>query len=44
MGVLRDGGVGVIDYTEQLIYLLFPKMAHERATRELRAEHIVPPK
>jgi type I restriction enzyme M protein len=29
--VLRDDGVGTIDYTEQLTYLLFLKMAHERA-------------
>jgi len=28
--VLRDDGVGTIDYTEQLTYLLFLKMAHER--------------
>ncbi len=41
--VLRDDGVGVIDYTEQLTYLLFLKMAHERATRKLAAEQIVPP-
>jgi type I restriction enzyme M protein len=33
--VLRDDGVGVIEYTEQLTYLLFLKMAHERATRKL---------
>ena len=26
--VLRDDGVGVIEYTEQLRYLLFLKMAH----------------
>ena len=32
--VLRDDGVGVIEYTEQLTYLLFLKMAHERATRK----------
>ncbi|HPM52573.1 MAG TPA: class I SAM-dependent DNA methyltransferase, partial [Rhodoglobus sp.] len=37
-----DDGVGVIDYTEQLTYLLFLKMAHERATRSLRPERIVP--
>lgn len=30
-GILRDDGVGTIDYTEQLTYLLFLKMAHERA-------------
>jgi type I restriction enzyme M protein len=40
--VLRDDGVGVIEYTEQLTYLLFLKMAHERATRPLLPERIVP--
>lgn len=40
--VLRDGGVGVIEYTEQLTYLLFLKMAHERATRKLAPQQIVP--
>ena len=40
--VLRDDGVGTIEYTEQLTYLLFLKMAHERATRKLRPEKIVP--
>lgn len=40
--VLRDDGVGVIEYTEQLTYLLFLKMAHERANRKLRPERIVP--
>ncbi len=40
--VLRDDGVGVIEYTEQLTYLLFLKMAHERATRKLKPERIVP--
>ena len=40
--VLRDDGVGVIEYTEQLTYLLFLKMAHERATRQLRPQQIVP--
>lgn len=40
--VLRDDGVGVIEYTEQLTYLLFLKMAHERATRKLSPEVIVP--
>ena len=40
--VLRDDGVGVIEYTEQLTYLLFLKMAHERATRRLHAQQIVP--
>lgn len=40
--VLRDDGVGVIEYTEQLTYLLFLKMAHERATRKLNPQEIVP--
>lgn len=40
--VLRDDGVGVIEYTEQLTYLLFLKMAHERAHRSLKPERIVP--
>jgi type I restriction enzyme M protein len=40
--VLRDDGVGVIEYTEQLTYLLFLKMAHERAIRGWAAEQIVP--
>lgn len=40
--VLRDDGVGVLEYTEQLTYLLFLKMAHERATRKLRPQQIVP--
>jgi type I restriction enzyme M protein len=34
--------VGVIEYTEQLTYLLFLKMAHERATRRLNPQQIVP--
>lgn len=41
--VLRDDGVGTIEYTEQLTYLLFLKMAHERATRKLNPQQIVPP-
>jgi type I restriction enzyme M protein len=41
--VLRDDGVSTIDYVEQLTYLLFLKMAHERETRPLRPERIVPP-
>ena len=41
--VLRDDGVGTLDYTEQLTYLLFLKMAHERETRALNPEAIVPP-
>jgi type I restriction enzyme M protein len=40
--VLRDDGVGVIEYTEQLTYLLFLKMAHERSTRKLNPQQIVP--
>ena len=39
--VLRDDGVSTIDYTEQLTYLLFLKMAHERETRPLNPERIV---
>jgi type I restriction enzyme M protein len=34
--------VGTLDYTEQLTYLLFLKMAHERETRALNPEKIVP--
>ena len=40
--LLRDDGVSTIDYTEQLTYLLFLKMAHERATRAISPEKIVP--
>lgn len=40
--VLRDDGVGTLEYTEQLTYLLFLKMAHERATRPMRPESILP--
>ena len=40
--ILRDDGVGVIEYTEQLTYLLFLKMAHERATRRLNPQQILP--
>ena len=40
--VLRDDGVGTLDYTEQLTYLLFLKMAHERETRKLNPEKIIP--
>ena len=40
--VLRDDGVSTIEYTEQLTYLLFLKMAHERETRKLKPEQIVP--
>lgn len=40
--VLRDDGVSTIEYTEQVTYLLFLKMAHERETRPLAPERIVP--
>ena len=40
--VLRDDGVSTIDYVEQLTFLLFLKMAHERAHRPIRPERIVP--
>ncbi len=40
--VLRDDGVSTIDYVEQLTYLLFLKMAHERETRPLQPQRIVP--
>jgi type I restriction enzyme M protein len=40
--VLRDDGVGTLDYTEQLTYLLFLKMAHEREIRALNPEKVVP--
>lgn len=40
--LLRDDGVSTIDYTEQLTYLLFLKMSHERETRPINPEKIVP--
>src|SRR5581483_8085794 len=40
--VLRDDGVSTIEYTEQLTYLIFLKMAHERATRKIKPMEIVP--
>ena len=40
--LLRDDGVSTIDYTEQLTFLLFLKMAHERENRPLNPEKIVP--
>lgn len=40
--VLRNDGVGVIEYTEQLTYLLLLKMAHERSTRKLNPQQIIP--
>jgi hypothetical protein len=35
-GRQRDDGVGTIKYIEQLTYLLFLKMAHERETCPLK--------
>lgn len=40
--VLRDSGVNMYEYTEQLTYMLFLKMAEERATRPLNPERVVP--
>jgi type I restriction enzyme M protein len=40
--VLRDDGVSTIDYVEQLTYLIFLKMAHEREIRLLRPERVTP--
>jgi type I restriction enzyme M protein len=40
--VLRDAGVNMYEYTEQLTYLLFLKMAQERATRQIEPERVVP--
>jgi type I restriction enzyme M protein len=40
--VLRDDGVSTIEYTEQLTYLIFLKMADERATRPIKPIQIVP--
>ncbi len=40
--LLRDDGVSTIEYVEQLTYLLFLKMADERASRALKPEMIVP--
>jgi type I restriction enzyme M protein len=36
--VLRDDGVSTIDYVEQLTYLLFLKMAHERVSRPINPD------
>ena len=41
--VLRDDGVHVVEYTDQLTYLLFLKMAHERATRKINPEKGIVP-
>lgn len=40
--VLRDAGVNMYEYTEQLTFLLFLKMAEERATRPLNPQQVVP--
>ncbi|MER7506230.1 class I SAM-dependent DNA methyltransferase [Nonomuraea pusilla] len=40
--LLRHSGVSTLDYVEQLTYLLFLKMAHERANRRINPESIVP--
>ncbi|TDC96136.1 class I SAM-dependent DNA methyltransferase [Actinomadura sp. 7K507] len=40
--LLRHSGVSTLDYVEQLTYLLFLKMADERAKRPLNPERIVP--
>lgn len=40
--VLRDSGVNMYEYTEQLTYMLFLKMAEERATRPLNPERVIP--
>ncbi|MFC4911449.1 N-6 DNA methylase [Actinomadura gamaensis] len=37
--VLRDDGVSTIDYVEQLTFLLFLKMGHERANRGKFSDH-----
>ncbi|MBW8485962.1 class I SAM-dependent DNA methyltransferase [Actinomadura parmotrematis] len=41
--VLRDDGVSTIDYVEQLTYLLFLKMGHERANRGIFADRALQP-
>ena len=40
--VLRDDGVGTLDYTEQLTYLLFWKMAHEREPEQSTQKRLFP--
>jgi type I restriction enzyme M protein len=40
--VLLDAGLTYLDYTEQLTYLLFLKMAHERTQEPLNQPAIVP--
>lgn len=39
--VLRDDGVSVLDYVEQLTYLLFLKMAHEQKNRRFNQVDIL---
>src|SRR5881397_3061606 len=41
--VLLDGGLTYLDYTEQLTYLLFLKMAHERTQEPWNQPSAVPP-
>jgi type I restriction enzyme M protein len=41
--VLRDDGVSTIDYVEQLTFLLFLKMGHERANRTSFADKALKP-
>lgn len=40
--VLRDDGLSYMDYVEQLTYLLFLKMAHERTQPPLNQPSIIP--
>src|SRR5258707_11281033 len=40
--VLKDDGLAFMDYTEQITFLLFLKMVHER--EELRLEKVIPKK
>ncbi|MBB5155677.1 class I SAM-dependent DNA methyltransferase [Saccharopolyspora phatthalungensis] len=40
--VLRDEGVSTIDYVEQLTFLLFLKIAHERENDQLNPQRILP--
>ncbi len=41
--VLRDDGLSYLDYVEQLTFLLFLKMAHERTQAPWQEPSIVPP-
>src|SRR5579883_2622514 len=40
--ILRDDGMSYGDYVEQLTYLLFLKMAHERTQKPLNQPPIIP--